>query len=240
MKISEIKMDARETLNGNWSKGLILGLFMFFIIQVVTTLFEYGVSGKWFTGSLPWYVEPVELVYAVLLTPFTAGITWFYIDLSRKKDIRITDPFHLYQNTALSLKIVWTSIVVGFFSFLWTLLLVVPGIYKSLAYSQALYVLHDHPEYSATEAITESRRLMQHHKWAYVLLALSFIVWFLLILVGLIGLGILLSIMNLPSMVNFGMIVLLGWFGFIWISPYFYTALSGFYNVLTEWDEAEY
>ena len=42
------------------------------------------------------------------------------------------------------------------------------------------YVLMEHPEYSANEAITESRRLMDGRKWNLFCLTFSFIGWRLL------------------------------------------------------------
>ena len=42
------------------------------------------------------------------------------------------------------------------------------------------YILNDHPEMSATEAITESRKMMNGHKMEYFILQLSFIGWILL------------------------------------------------------------
>jgi uncharacterized membrane protein len=42
------------------------------------------------------------------------------------------------------------------------------------------YILNDHPEMSASEAITESRKMMNGHKMEYFLLQLSFLGWIIL------------------------------------------------------------
>ena len=98
--------------------------------------------------------------------------------------------FTIYADWKTSLKLIGTSIVVSIFVFLWTLLLIIPGIIKSISYSQTFFVLKDHPEYSITEAITESKKIMQGYKWKYFLLNLSFIGWGILSLFTL-GIGLL-------------------------------------------------
>ncbi len=65
---------------------------------------------------------------------------------------------------------------------LWGCLLVIPGIVKSISYSQALYIFAEHPDMEPNEAISASRKMMQGHKWEYFLFVLSFLGWFLLTL----------------------------------------------------------
>jgi uncharacterized membrane protein len=60
------------------------------------------------------------------------------------------------------------------------MLFVIPGIVKSYAYSMSYYVSLDHPEFSSTECIDESQRLMDGHKWELFCLDLSFIGWYIL------------------------------------------------------------
>ena len=67
------------------------------------------------------------------------------------------------------------------------------------------FIITEHPEMSANEAIDESRRIMSGHKFDLFYLFLSFIGWFLL---GLLSLGI----------------------GFFWIIPYVQAAEVAFYN----------
>ena len=66
------------------------------------------------------------------------------------------------------------------FTFLWALLLFIPGIVKSYSYRLVPYLLKDHPELSPTEAITRSRQMMDGHKWQAFVFDLSFIGWYLL------------------------------------------------------------
>ena len=61
------------------------------------------------------------------------------------------------------------------------MLLVVPGVIKAFSYSQAFKVMIENPNMSITEAIKESKKLMDGHKMEYFILDLSFIPWTLLV-----------------------------------------------------------
>ena len=103
------------------------------------------------------------------------------------------------------LQVVWVS--------LWMLLLVVPGIVKGLAYSQARLIYRDAIDAGQpigyTEAVTRSRQLMYGHKWEFFVLLLSFLGWWLL------------------EMITFGL-------ASIWVIPYRTMTLANFYLKLTE------
>ena len=98
-------------------------------------------------------------------------------------------------------------IMIEVFTFLWSLLFVIPGIIKAFSYSMAYYVKIDHPEYDWNACIKESMRIMDGHKMDLFILDLSFIGWGLL---GIITCGI----------------------GFIWIVPYYRQTKANFYRSL--------
>ena len=64
--------------------------------------------------------------------------------------------------------------------FLWTLLLIVPGIIKSYAYSLVPYILAEDPDISPKDALKKSEEMMMGHKKEAFILDLSFIPWGLL------------------------------------------------------------
>lgn len=73
--------------------------------------------------------------------------------------------------------------------FLWTLLLIVPGIVKAYSYRMVPYILAENPDMPANEIITRSREMMNGNKWQAFVLDLSFLGWILLGVITL-GLGI--------------------------------------------------
>ncbi len=63
---------------------------------------------------------------------------------------------------------------------LWSLLLVIPGIVKSYSYSMTTFILAEHPELTASEAINRSKLMMEGHKMDLFILDLTFIGWIFL------------------------------------------------------------
>lgn len=91
------------------------------------------------------------------------------------------------------------------FVFLWSLLFVIPGIIKALAYSMTPYILADCPNVRATDAIKLSMRMTRGHKGGIFVMYLSFIGWGLL------------------SAITFGILQLL------FVGPYMNTSFAGLY-----------
>lgn len=89
--------------------------------------------------------------------------------------------------------------------FFWTLLLIIPGLIKSLSYALTPFILNEKPELSANEAIELSMKMMDGHKLDLFILYLSFIGWYLLAFLTLC-------------------------IGMLWVSPYQYTTVAAFYE----------
>ncbi len=83
--------------------------------------------------------------------------------------------------------IVLTMLFRGVLLFLWTLLLIIPGIIKSYAYRFVPYILADNPEITPKRAIELSNQMTNGQKFDMWVLDLSFIGWYIL---GLLALGI--------------------------------------------------
>jgi uncharacterized membrane protein len=150
----------------------------------------------------------VALVGLILSGPVFVGQSTYLLDLWRTKnkgdslDVLIEGFRKNVSNNVVAF------ILRTVFVFLWSLLFVIPGIIKALAYSQTFYVLADNPDMSATEAIDKSRELMRGHKLRLFWLNLSFIGWYLL---GALALGV----------------------GTVFVIPYHQMTLANFYLELT-------
>lgn len=122
-------------------------------------------------------------VITLLLIPFTIAASGFYLN-----HIRGFNPEwkSLYKEGIDNYgSYLVTGVLVNAFTVLWSLLFVVPGIIKALAYSQAKYVIHDNPRLKGKEAIEISKRMTNGFKGDLFSMYLSFIGWY--ILVGLTG-----------------------------------------------------
>ena len=96
------------------------------------------------------------------------------------------------------------------FIWLWTLLLIIPGIVKALAYSMTPYILADCPNVAPTEALRLSMRMTSGHKGGIFVMYLSFLGWALL------------------SGLTFGIL----WF--VYVGPYMNTSFAGLYADLKQ------
>jgi uncharacterized membrane protein len=63
---------------------------------------------------------------------------------------------------------------------LWTLLFIIPGLIKTYSYAMSLYILDDNKNKPINECITESRKMMDGHKWELFCLDFSYIGWYIL------------------------------------------------------------
>lgn len=209
--ISEIKSLAKNSLIGKWGIAVKLTLSFFLINTVFPIIVEVLFSGgfnNWLTEEQPPVSSSIfQTIFPIIIIPFGIAYTWFYLSLARNEHPTISKVFEIYKDRKTSLKLIGTSIVIGFFTFLWSLLFIIPGIIKSIAYSQTFFILRDNPEMGVLDAITESRKRMNGYKLQFFLLTLSFIGWGILCLFTL---GI----------------------GFIWLAPYIYTSFATFYNEL--------
>ncbi|MBO6053931.1 MAG: DUF975 family protein, partial [Oscillospiraceae bacterium] len=107
----------------------------------------------------------------------------------------------LLQGFRLFGKLLFLTLLISFFTFLWTCLFFIPGFIAIYRYRLSYLILFDHPEYSAIQALEESKRLTYGHKLDLFMLDLSFFYFYLLAFGGN-------AVMNLPfyyQMVNPGM-----------------------------------
>jgi len=74
-------------------------------------------------------------------------------------------------------EIVKTIFLRSLFVFLWSLLLIIPGIYKAYQYRMIPYLMSEYPGMTKDIAFAESKRMMDGQKWKAFVLDLSFLGW---------------------------------------------------------------
>ncbi|SKA92929.1 Uncharacterized membrane protein [Caloramator quimbayensis] len=82
--------------------------------------------------------------------------------------------------------VLWTMLYKAILIFLWTLLLIIPGIVKSYAYRMVPYILADNPQIDYNRAIELSNQMTMGEKFNIFVLDLSFIGWYILGMLALI------------------------------------------------------
>ena len=126
------------------------------------------------------------------------------------------------------------NFLTGLYLFLWTLL-VIPGIVKGYSYAMTPYIMAEHPELTANEAITRSREIMDGNKWRLFCLGFSFIGWSLLCaLPTLLALGFIYgAIIRAESLTALLWLIPAGipsFIGYLFLRPYQEAAYAAFYR----------
>ncbi|RDU35737.1 hypothetical protein DRW41_16485 [Neobacillus piezotolerans] len=217
MRIRDIKKDALASLKGRWGIAILLMIVtyaIYFIVPSTAEIIASGGFGVWINqeNATP-AASGLSTVVSLALAPLLLSFYWVFLDIRRGREVSIGT---LFSNLSgkMYIKMIGLNLLVSIYTILWTLLLIIPGIVKGLAYSQTYFILKDNPGIVLNDAITQSRKLMDGYKGKYFLLNLSFIGWGLLCLLTL---GI----------------------GFIWLAPYITASLASFYQRLIENRDAQ-
>ena len=121
-----------------------------------------------------------------LFAPLEVGCRKFFIRGSRGT-FELGDMGAAFNSSYMN--VVKTMFLKDLYTFLWSLLLIVPGIIKSYEYRMIPYILAENPDISTQEAFDRSKTMMYGDKLNAFVLDLSFFGWILLTLCtcGLLG-----------------------------------------------------
>ena len=120
----------------------------------------------------------MAVVYFILGSVVGVGYSRFNLDLvDRQKEPEIGilfGYFKFWKTTAAA------SFLQGLYVFLWSLLFIIPGIVAGYSYAMTDYILAEHPELTAGEAIEQSKAMMYGNRFRLFCLQFSFVGWDLL------------------------------------------------------------
>ena len=213
---SELRAQARERLEGQWGT-FVLMTFLMLVIQTILQIPGY-------IGSLLEVLSPenvlaslsfsnISNILSLLALPLSWGLTVSLLRNHREESVDLENLFDGFRGGRYT-RVFCALFLVNLFTFLWALLLIIPGIMKAFSYALTPYILLDEPELTARQAITRSCEIMQGRRWKLFCLSLSFIGW-----------GIL-------SLLTFGI-------GFLWLVPYMNASIAAFYEDARAEYEAE-
>ena len=190
----EIRKAAREALAGNWVNTIVAVIIYMGIISVLTPIPGIG------------YIAIIAIT-----GPLFYGFLLFFVKLVRKKNTDFNFIFKAFNFSGPNLGLFGRSFglywLINLYVFLWSLLLIIPGIIAAYGYSMAFFLFIDNPEIGISEALNKSKEMMYGYKGKLFVLTLSFIGWWFLCILSL---GI----------------------GFFWLKPYMMTSLVLFYEDL--------
>ena len=182
MNIQDFKLRAKDQLKERY----------WYILLVV--LISMIISG----ASIP------MIIGLLLMGPLSVGVSYILLDLVENPmgkdnyDLLFEGFKKSFVNSFIAI------LLMNLFIFLWSLLLIIPGIIKAFSYSMTRFIIAENPEIDPLTAISRSQELMRGHKMDLLMLYLSYIGWYLL------------------GLITFGIAI-------IYITPYVEVAVTNFY-----------
>ena len=192
---AELKFKAKEVLKKNYWKSFLISLVL--LLSGGDSSSSGGSAGSNRERISEWidFSEYTIIIAAVIILVIAfriligyaleTGSRRFFVKSAQFKDD--TGCYNFAFDTLNFKGIISTMLLRDIYTFLWTLLLIIPGIIKSYAYRMTPYILADNPNLGADNAITLSRKMMDGNKFELFILELSFLGWYLL---GLLAFGI--------------------------------------------------
>ena len=185
---SELRNSAKIVLRGNWGEAILVAFVYLIIVGALSSMQNRN--------------NLFSIVTFIVEGPLLLGLTIFFLKLSREQDARFEN---LFDGFKLFVKAAGTYLLMVLFIFLWSLLLIVPGIIAAMSYSMSFFILADNPDIRVQEALSLSKEMMYGYKMKYFLMQLGF---FGLALLCILTLGI----------------------GFLWLLPFAQVTNSKFYD----------
>ncbi len=226
---------ARDSLKGKWPIAVAVGLvasilfgvagsstpdlefelesgkFSFGIAYLGRTLVRVGpeIGWQYLLAGFVWYLlfaclvmAAVRIVLGGIIEVGYARFNTELVDGGEAAFGRLFDYFKHWKSAAL------TRLLSTVYIFLFSLLFIVPGIIAAFNYAMARYIVAEHPEIKARDALKISTAMMKGNRWRLFCLEFSFIGWALL------------------SALTFGI-------GDLFLTPYRSAAVAAFYRDLT-------
>lgn len=188
----EVKTNAKEILKAKYWKAVLVA----FIASALTGAASYtsaGSSNSDEIGDLLTSLSPQIIIAIVGIIAFSAligiaisiflenplliGCYKFFINCKNGGE-SLNDIVMTFKNGYMN--VVLTEFLRGLFTFLWSMLFVIPGIIKGYEYMMIPYLLADNPQMEREEAFAKSKEMMDGNKWKAFVLDLSFFGWGLL------------------------------------------------------------
>lgn len=211
----EMCAEAREMLKSGWS-GRVMAVMVslyaltLFATSLVAAVYKdrniqtwwdflaekarLGRMGLDFTvpsSSIAWSMTGATAFLQLVSFLFTAlllyGVTMVFLKAVRNDENRwFADSFGGYSRP---LQLFYLIFVIHVRMFLWSLLLIVPGVVAYYKYRLAWYLKCEHPDFGAEECISRSVKMMEGHKLQLFMLDLHYFIPIFLLVAGVVVLN---------------------------------------------------
>lgn len=202
---ADFRQMARDALKGRWGIAVLVGIVAMLLgavdgiesklklnINLSDADLSFSFAGQtifsigggvgsgvyaWILGGavfLTIVILIIAVLYLILGGIVSIGYAGFNLNLIDGLDASFAEVFAYFPFWKNA---ICTRILTKLYIFLWSFLFVIPGIMASLSYAMTDYILAEHPELSAGEAIHRSKEMMEGNRWRLFCLQLSFIGW---------------------------------------------------------------
>ena len=233
---ADFRYIAREALRGKWLIAVIAGLIAFLLgglgseglevklnVDMSGAMVSFEVAGLTIlstSGGVREYLGAflagsaiiiavaaivLAAVYFILGSVIEAGYAKYNLELVDRTEAKLESLFTYFYNWKTTAA---TRFLTGLYTLLWSLLFIIPGIIASYSYAMTGYILAEHPELTASEAIERSKEMMSGNRFRLFCLQFSFIGWSIL------------------CTFTFGI-------GNLWLRPYRQAATAAFYREIS-------
>lgn len=198
----DYKNEALAALKGNWPQAVLCAVTVMFLMFLIASPAGYSTISQSTSMTLTYLGF---LLNIFLLYPLMLGYSVAHNRLLTDGDTALTANMIKDSYCKGYLRNVVAMLLVYLYTFLWSLLLIIPGIIKGFSYSMTPFIVKDYPELSVNQAINLSMKMMKGRKFDLFWLYLSFFGWIFL------------------SVFTLGI-------GMFWLMPYMQTAMASFYQ----------
>ena len=194
MVYSDIRARARANLAGNWASAAAVCLVAFLLGGAMSGAnFLPEITFKWQGeitsledaltalttlshrfGGATFSIGALGLVEFILGGVIQLGYAKYLLKQYHRQEAAVSDLFSEFERFGQGFA---QKFLRGLYCFLWGLLFVIPGIVKTYSSAMTPFIMADHPNLTASEAIQASSDLMDGHKWELFVLRLTFIGW---------------------------------------------------------------
>lgn len=169
--------------------GVVMVMYILMLITMGASIFGIAIAGGsessgavagaavgTIIGMMIFFVLYIAVILGI--NPLVMGLmNWYRKSIYEK--VSLGEIFAPYKKKYVMSNI-GTMFLVQLYTYLWSLLFVIPGIIKSYSYCQTTFIKAENPNIPASRAIELSKIMMEGHKADLFYLHLSFIGWMLL------------------------------------------------------------
>ena len=173
MENSEIVRESKSILRGNYGKVIFPFLIVFIVNNLLTRTPLYQ---SLFNIS---EIESGIITFSitVLITfPLLVGLASYSISITNE----LFDSNKLFDGFKIFVKSVFAGLIYNLLIILGLVLLIVPGFYAALTFSQVFYVISQNNDIGIKEAFKQSSALMKGHKWQLFKLGIRYLFYLIL------------------------------------------------------------